>query len=266
MTASRNIFSDGIADDIITELSRSRSLFVIARNSSFTYKGRAVDVKQVGARTGRALRGRGQRAAQRRPRPDHRAAHRCGDRQSHLGRTIRSRCGRGLRGPGRDHAAVTGPSDRLSPMRSSGARCASRQKVLAPGRPISGGCGIWSDATGGRSACSGASSTAPSNSTLRFPPRIRDWRCCSIVMARCYAYRPLLEALRLSEDEARNALEFDPTEPTHTRIRAYASGSLGNYAAGFDDAELALSLNPNCALAYTSRVGYLSFRPARRRT
>ena len=32
-------FSDGIADDIITELSRSRSLFVIARNSSFTYRG-----------------------------------------------------------------------------------------------------------------------------------------------------------------------------------------------------------------------------------
>jgi adenylate cyclase len=40
-------FSDGIADDIITELSRSHYLFVIARNSSFTYKGRAVDVKQV---------------------------------------------------------------------------------------------------------------------------------------------------------------------------------------------------------------------------
>jgi adenylate cyclase len=40
-------FSDGISDDIITELSRSRSLFVIARNSSFAYKGRAVDIKQV---------------------------------------------------------------------------------------------------------------------------------------------------------------------------------------------------------------------------
>jgi adenylate cyclase len=40
-------FSDGIADDIITELSRSRSLFVIARNSSFTYKGHAIDIKQV---------------------------------------------------------------------------------------------------------------------------------------------------------------------------------------------------------------------------
>ena len=39
--------SDGIADDIITELAHSRSLFVIARNSSFAYKTRAVDIKQV---------------------------------------------------------------------------------------------------------------------------------------------------------------------------------------------------------------------------
>ena len=45
-------FSDGIADDIITELSRSRSLFVIARNSSFTYKGRSVDVKQIARELG----------------------------------------------------------------------------------------------------------------------------------------------------------------------------------------------------------------------
>ena len=45
-------FSDGIADDIITELSRNRALFVIARNSSFTYKGRAVDVKQVARELG----------------------------------------------------------------------------------------------------------------------------------------------------------------------------------------------------------------------
>src|SRR4051794_32387338 len=39
-------FSDGIADDIITELSRIRWLFVIARNTSFTYKAHAIDVKQ----------------------------------------------------------------------------------------------------------------------------------------------------------------------------------------------------------------------------
>jgi adenylate cyclase len=41
-------FADGIVEDIITALSRIRWLFVIARNSSFTYKGHAVDVKQAG--------------------------------------------------------------------------------------------------------------------------------------------------------------------------------------------------------------------------
>ena len=45
-------FADGMVEDIITELARSRWLFVIARNSSFTYKGRAVDVKQVGRELG----------------------------------------------------------------------------------------------------------------------------------------------------------------------------------------------------------------------
>jgi adenylate cyclase len=45
-------FSDGVADDIITELSRSHSLFVIARNSSFTYRGRAIDVKQAARELG----------------------------------------------------------------------------------------------------------------------------------------------------------------------------------------------------------------------
>jgi len=45
-------FADGIVEDIITALSRTKSLFVIARNSSFTYKGRAVDVKQVGRELG----------------------------------------------------------------------------------------------------------------------------------------------------------------------------------------------------------------------
>ena len=45
-------FADGMVEDIITGLSRFRSLFVIARNSSFTYKGKAVDVKQVGRELG----------------------------------------------------------------------------------------------------------------------------------------------------------------------------------------------------------------------
>jgi adenylate cyclase len=45
-------FSDGITEDIITELSRFSELFVIARNSTFAYKGKAVDVRQIGRELG----------------------------------------------------------------------------------------------------------------------------------------------------------------------------------------------------------------------
>jgi adenylate cyclase len=45
-------FADGLVEEIITALSRFKSLFVIARNSSFTYKGKAVDIRQVGRELG----------------------------------------------------------------------------------------------------------------------------------------------------------------------------------------------------------------------
>jgi adenylate cyclase len=45
-------FADGVVEDIITALSRFKSLFVIARNSGFTYKNKAVDIKQVGRELG----------------------------------------------------------------------------------------------------------------------------------------------------------------------------------------------------------------------
>ncbi|MBI3703511.1 MAG: tetratricopeptide repeat protein [Rhizobiales bacterium] len=50
--AEQNYFADGIVEEIITSLSRIRWLFVIARNSSFTYKGRVIDIKQVGRELG----------------------------------------------------------------------------------------------------------------------------------------------------------------------------------------------------------------------
>jgi adenylate cyclase len=48
----QEFLADGIAEDVITALSRYSSLFVIARNSCFTYKGRAVEVRQVGRELG----------------------------------------------------------------------------------------------------------------------------------------------------------------------------------------------------------------------
>ncbi len=60
-------FADGMVDEIITALSRFKSLFVIARNSSFTYKGKAVDIKRVGRELGvrYVLEGSIRRAGQR---------------------------------------------------------------------------------------------------------------------------------------------------------------------------------------------------------
>ena len=50
--ADQGYFADGIVEDLITGLSRVRQLFVIARNSTFIYKGRPVDVRQVGRELG----------------------------------------------------------------------------------------------------------------------------------------------------------------------------------------------------------------------
>lgn len=49
---AQEYFSDGITEDISTELSRFRELIVIARNSSFTFKGKTVDIKEVGRKLG----------------------------------------------------------------------------------------------------------------------------------------------------------------------------------------------------------------------
>ena len=50
--ADQEFFADGIAEDIITALSKARWLFVVARNSSFTYKGKSTDMRQVGRELG----------------------------------------------------------------------------------------------------------------------------------------------------------------------------------------------------------------------
>jgi adenylate cyclase len=65
--SEQDYFSDGITEDIITELSRFSSLFVIARNSSFAYKGQAVDVRRVAEELGVrfVLEGSIRRAAER---------------------------------------------------------------------------------------------------------------------------------------------------------------------------------------------------------
>ncbi|WP_312014485.1 adenylate/guanylate cyclase domain-containing protein [Bradyrhizobium sp. AUGA SZCCT0283] len=81
-------FADGIAEDIITELSRYPDLFVTARNSSFTFRGRAVLIADVARETRRAVRRGRKCAARRQPRSNYSAADRRSQRQAPLGAAL----------------------------------------------------------------------------------------------------------------------------------------------------------------------------------
>jgi adenylate cyclase len=95
--SEQDYFADGITEDITTALSRLRWLFVIARNSTFTYKGRAVDVRQVALELAVRYVLEGQCSDLGWAHTRHGAAHRRGDRQAHLGGAIRPRAARHLR-------------------------------------------------------------------------------------------------------------------------------------------------------------------------
>ena len=82
-------FSDGITEDIITGLSKESRLSVTARNSTFTYKGKPVEVKQVSKELGVQYVLEGSAAEIRRPRSDHSPVDRRPHRTSPLGRALR---------------------------------------------------------------------------------------------------------------------------------------------------------------------------------
>ena len=116
----QEFFADGITEDIITELSRFRELFVISRNSSFKYKGKRGRGAEVRARARRAVRRRGQRPQGRQAGAHHGAADRRRDRPPPLGRALRPRPRGHLRDPGRGHDVDR--RDPAGPRRGGGAR------------------------------------------------------------------------------------------------------------------------------------------------
>ena len=82
-------FVDGVTESLTTDLSRIRGSFVIGRNTAFTYKGKAVDLKQIGRELNVRYVLEGQRPARRQPHAGQRAADRRRNWQSSLGRAVR---------------------------------------------------------------------------------------------------------------------------------------------------------------------------------
>jgi DNA-binding winged helix-turn-helix (wHTH) protein len=83
-------FADGMVEEITTALSRFKWLFVIARNSSFTFKGRAVDIKEVGRQLGVRYVLEGVCAQGGREGSHRRAVDRCGHGRAHMGGQVRA--------------------------------------------------------------------------------------------------------------------------------------------------------------------------------
>jgi adenylate cyclase len=243
-------FSDGIADDIITELSRMRGLFVIARNTSFTYKGGAIDVKQVGRELGvrYVLEG---------------SVRRGGQRVRVTAQLIDAETGNHVWAEryDRDLADVFAVQDEitLAVTRAIGPAVADAEQRRALRKPPES-LGAWEayqrglwhlsqmqleDTPHARSYFKRALELDPTLSAAH-----TGLSRLYLTESGLFAKRPLEESLRLAAEEARKAVEIDPTDAEALADQAFAVGIAGDFDRGFEYVERARSINPNCVRAY----------------
>jgi TolB-like protein len=181
-------FGDGIAEDIITELSRSRGLFVIARNSSFTYKGRPVDIRQVGRELGvrYALEG---------------SIRKAGARVRVTAQLVETETGGHVwvERYDRDLADLFAVQDDITQRvsaaiapaiaHSEGERASRRPTASAHGGPTIAGCGTAANTSARNSRWPRPTSSAPSSSILGLRPHTRSGLGCSRSRERISATR-----------------------------------------------------------------------------
>ena len=139
-------FSDGIAEDIITELSRMPLAVRHRPQLQLHLQGPRVDVKQVGARTRRALHCGRQRAARRQTGSHRPRSSSMRNRQPRLGRTVRPRSGRYLRRAGRNHPlrSYRRHRHRAVAMPNSSAPCARPPESLSAWEAYQRALSHWS--------------------------------------------------------------------------------------------------------------------------
>ena len=243
-------FSDGMADDIITELSQDRSLFVIARNSSFTYKNRAVDVKLVAHELGvrYVLEGSVRR----------------NDRQIRVNAQLidagtgdhiwAKRYERGVEHMFAVQDEITAAVVRaIHPAISHTERQRAIQK---PPENLSAweawhrslGCMSEGDLPGLRDFLRRA---------VALDPRFASAHAMLAFLYLAEATRgigpPLFESAKLAEAEALTAIELDPRSATAHAMLAWAFGHQGNWDPALEEAETAIALNANDPWGYLSK-------------
>jgi adenylate cyclase len=252
-------FSDGIADDIITELSRSRALFVIARNSSFTYKGRAVDVKQVARELGVRYVIEG-------------SVRRSGGRARVTAQLIDAETGNHVWAEryDRDVNEVFAVQDEIT-----AAVVAAIQPAIADAElqrtmrkaPENLGAweayqrGLWHMRKAGPLDSEQAQTFFQRAMSLdaSFAPACAAMASTYLLQGAIYATRPLQDALGLASYWARRAIEIDANDAEAHAALAWSTSGTGDLAAAWEHLSLALASNPNSAWANCIKGGLLAY-------
>jgi TolB-like protein len=243
-------FSDGVADDIITELSRDRALFVIARNSSFTYRGRSIDVKQVGRELGvrYVVEGSVRRAA---------------GRVRVTVQLIDATTGSHVWADRYDREVehVFAVQDEVAEAVATAIRpavgYAEQRRIL---RKPSGSLSAWEEYQRGLWHLAKGSLADDERALGCFrraaetdPGFASAFVGSALVYQRSGLYhglRPIAEAGTLALQEARQALALDPTDSEALAVLAAALATAGDLHSSLDYAERALACNRNSASAH----------------
>jgi adenylate cyclase len=252
-------FSDGLADDIITELSRSHSLFVIARNSSFTYKGRAIDVKQVARELGvrYVVEGSVRRAA-RRVRVNAQLID--GETGNHI---WAERYDRALEDVFAVQDEIT--ESLTMAINPAVAEAELRRALRKPPENL----GAWEAYQ--RGLWHARKATATDNErALEFFRRSMELDPTFATPHAMLAYNygwgfasggilPLHEISKVAEQEARRAIELDPTDATALAALSWLSMCEGDTNGALERAERAISAAPSDAVPWLAKARILQF-------
>jgi adenylate cyclase len=252
-------FSDGIADDIITELSRISYFFVIARNSSFTYRGRALDVRKVAHELGvrYVLEGGVRRSAERL-----RLTAQLVDAETgnHIWADRYERPVGDLFALQDEIAAAVAKA-----IRPAIAGAELRRALRKPPGSLDAWeayqRGLWhlltdrlEDIPRARAYFLAALDSDP---TLSGAYTGLAW--LQIAEAGTFGLLPFEEASRLGAEQARKAVSADPNDADAHAMLAFALSNLRNWKGVSDHVERALAISPSCARAYHVRGMNLVF-------
>jgi adenylate cyclase len=248
--SAQEYFSDGMAEDVITQLSHSHALFVIARNSSFTYKGRVADVRQIGRDLGvrYVLEG---------------SVRRTGERVRISAQLVEAESGNHIWAKRYDRSLtdVFAVQDEISDAVATaiGPAVADAEMHRAMRLPTAS-LGAWELYQQGMwhlGKMDAAANDAARGFFERAIERDPMFAAARASLSRTYFWAgahyqtmPLDEALRLASAHARNAVELDPADADAQAMLADTLRAQGDMDNALVIARQALAINPNCARAH----------------